>query len=317
MHKQPGEWMVVVNPNAGKGRGEKDWHRIAGLLEQQAIYNTPVFTVSKGHAIQLTRDYIMQGYRNVIVVGGDGTLNEVVNGVFTQHACHSTDITLAMITVGTGNDWGKMYSIPSDYEGAVRIIRERKTRLQDAGLTEYYVGGRQESRYFLNIAGLGFDAAVVKRTNGQKEKGRSGKALYFVNLLNILMYYEPTRIAMEIDGRKLSGEVFTISIGIGRFSGGGMRQTPRAVPDDGLFDITLVNKIGKGELILSLKKLYDGTILEHPKIQGFTGKVIRIESNPPIHLEADGETLGHSPVQFRIIPRSINIVYGSLPEAVR
>ncbi len=311
-----GEWMVVVNPNAGKGRGEKDWKRIAGLLDQQEICHTPVFTVSKGHAIHLTQDYILRGYRNFIVVGGDGTLNEVVNGVFTQQACHSTDITLAIIAVGTGNDWCKMYGIPSDYKGAVRIIREGKTILQDAGLTEYYVGSRQESRYFLNIAGLGFDAAVVRRTNRQKDRGRKGKALYLINLLNSLLFYKPTRTELEIDGWKLSEDVFTISIGIGRFSGGGMMQTPRAVPSDGLFDITLVKKIGKVDLILSLKKLYDGSILEHPKIQGFTGKIIRIESIPSIHLEADGETLGHSPIQFRIIPASINIVYGSLPENV-
>ena len=314
--KQSGPWMVVVNPNAGKGKGEKDWTRIAGLLDQRGIYHSPVFTVSKGHAIQLTHDYITQGYRNVIVVGGDGTLNEVVNGVFAQHACHTTDVTLAMIAVGTGNDWGKMYCIPTDYEGAISLIRERKTRLQDVGLTEYQVGSQQESRYFLNIAGLGFDAAVVRRTNRQKEQGKSGKALYFMNLLNSLMRYRPTLTEIEFDGIRLSEKVFTISIGIGRYSGGGMKQTPHAIPDDGLFDITLVKQIGKGNIILSLKKLYDGSILEHPKIQGFRGKIIRIESNPPIHLEADGETLGHSPLQFRIIPRSINIVYGSLPENV-
>jgi diacylglycerol kinase family enzyme len=189
-------------------------------------------------------------------------------------------------------------------------MSDRKTRLQDTGLVEYHNGIRQESRYFINIAGLGYDAAVVRKTNRQKEKGRRGEALYFINLLSSLLQYKVTRTEITVDEQRFSGEVFTISIGIGRFSGGGMMQTPGAIPDDGLFDVTLVKKIGKVDIILSLKKLYDGSILEHKKIQGFQGKLIRIESDPPMHLEADGESLGHSPMLFRIIPRSIQVVCG-------
>ncbi len=114
---------------------------------------------------------------------------------------------------------------------------------------------------------------------------------------------------MTIDGQKISGEIFTISVGIGRYSGGGMLQTPHAIPDDGLFDITIIKKIGKGDIILSLKKLYDGSILKHRKIEGYKATEIRIESNPSIYVEADGETLGHSPSCFRILPKSIGIVY--------
>jgi len=307
------EWMAVVNPNAGKGRGKRDWERISGLLDKHEIRHTPVFTVSKGHAIRLTQDCILKGYRKLIVVGGDGTLNEAVNGIFSQHACPSADIKVAMISAGTGNDWGRMYGIPRDYEKAVRIIGECRTILQDAGLAEYYQGSHQERRYFLNVAGLGFDAVVVKRTNRQKEKGKRGRALYFFNLLSSLILYKPTLAEISIDGMKIYQISFTISIGIGRYSGGGMMQTPFAVPDDGLFNVTLVKNISRGNILLSLKKLYDGTILEHPQVSGFTGKDIRIESNPRIFLEADGESLGHSPVRLRIIPKSINIVYGNLP----
>jgi len=302
------EWTVIVNPNAGSGRGKKDWKRIAGLLADHHISYSPAFTLSQKHAIALTHDAIKKGYRNFIVVGGDGTMNEVVNGIFTQKHCPSIEITLSQVTVGTGNDWAKMFGIPHEYEKAVGVVSSGKTRLQDVGLAEYINNDLRERRYFLNIAGLGFDALVVRKTNFQKERGRKGRALYFVNLLTSLLQYSNTLTEVDIDGRKVKGKVFTISVGIGRFSGGGMLQTPRAVPDDGLFDITIVKNIGKGDIILSLKKLYDGTILEHPKIEGFTGKDIAIDSKPPIHLETDGETLGHSPVRFRILPRSIQVV---------
>lgn len=310
----PNDWLVIINPNAGHEKGRKDWSLIAALLEKYGIRYVPRFTEKRRHAIELTCNAIKEGYRNFIAVGGDGTMNEVVNGVFTQKYSPTTDITLSMITVGTGNDWGKMFSIPSDYESAVKIIAAGKSRLQDTGIVTYYHGINKESRHFINIAGLGFDAVVVRRTNIQKDKGRKGKAIYMLNLLRSLLFYSHTVTSVAIDGKIMQDDVFTISIGIGRFSGGGMRQTPNAIPDDGLFDITIISKIRKGEVIRSLKMLYDGTILEHPKIKGFTGKDILIDSDPLIHLEVDGESLGHSPIEFRIHPKSVRIVYGKFPE---
>lgn len=307
------EHLVIVNPNAGRGKGGRDWKIIAALLAQYDIPFTEKFTEARRHAILLTNEGIRKGFRRIIVVGGDGTMNEAVNGAFAQKVCPSSDITLGMITVGTGNDWGKLFGVPMDYEGAIRIIREGRTMLQDAGIVYYYHGTSRQKRYFINIAGLGFDAVVVKRTNLQKDRGHKGKALYFLNLLSSLLFYRHTRTSVEIDGLKIEEDVFTISIGIGKFSGGGMRQTPLAIPDDGLFDITIIKKIRKDEVVMSLKMLYDGTILEHPKIEGYKGRDILIDSDPLIHVEADGESLGHSPIEFRILPRSINVLYGHQP----
>jgi len=308
------EWLIIVNPNAGHEKGKKDWAVIAGLLEKYNIGYKAQFTLTRRHAIVLTQAGIRDGYRKIVAVGGDGTMNEIVNGIFTQDICMTTEIALGMITVGTGNDWGKLFGIPTDYEEAVRIIHDYKIRLQDAGIVYFYHGTTREARYFINIAGIGFDAVVVKRTNIQKDKGHRGKAIYFLNLLRSLLVYRHTVTSVEIDGHKIQDDIFTISIGIGRFSGGGMMQTPNAIPDDGLFDITIIRKIRKGDVIMSLKMLYDGTILNHPKINGFTGKDILIDSDPLIHLEADGESLGHSPIEFKIIPKSINIVYGKFPQ---
>jgi YegS/Rv2252/BmrU family lipid kinase len=303
-----------VNPNAGIGKGKKDWGIISSLLTKYGISYKSVFTVGPKHAIKLTHDSIHQGFRNFIVVGGDGTLNEVVNGVFSQTICPSSEIVLAMIPVGTGNDWGKMFGIPHSYEESIKIIRKRKVRPQDVGIIEFTTGNQAEKRHFLNIAGMGFDALVVQRTNRQKEMGKNGKAIYLINLLRSLMIFKPAHIDLDIDGQKISKDFFTISVGIGRYSGGGMLQTPNAIPDDGLFDITIIKRIGKGDIILSLKKLYDGTILKHHKIEGYKAREIRIESNPLIYVEADGETLGNSPSGFRILPRCIGIVYEHFPE---
>ena len=311
---QSDTWLVIVNPNAGHRKGRKDWHLISKLLSDYQIKFRPFFTEGRKHAIEITDEGIQKGFRKIIIVGGDGTINEVVNGCFNQKVCPTTDLILSNITVGTGNDWGRMFGIPSDYEGAIKVIQECRIRQQDAGVVYYHCGNEREKRYFINIAGLGFDALVVQRTNRQKERGRNGKAVYLWNLLRSLIAYKHTYTDVIIDGNKISNHTFTISLGIGRYSGGGMMQTPKALPDDGLFDITIIKKMRRRDIIRNLKMLYDGTILKHPLIEGYTGKDICIDSDPIIHLETDGEALGHSPIEFRILPQSINIIYGKYPE---
>jgi diacylglycerol kinase family enzyme len=183
--------------------------------------------------------------------------------------------------------------------------------LHDIGIVSYFNGAEKKKRYFINIAGLGFESVVVRRTNYQKDRGCSGKAIYFYNLLMSLLTYKNTRMEIIVDGNKKTAEVFSINAGNGRYCGGGMRQTPDALPDDGLLDVTVINGIGKIEIIRSLKMLYDGTILSHPKIDGYKCKNLKVSSECLIWVEADGESLGHTPAEFSIIPASINIVYGS------
>ena len=178
-------------------------------------------------------------------------------------------------------------------------------------LMTYFDGAEKKMRYFINIAGLGFESVVVRRTNYQKEKGYSGKAIYFYNLLMSLLSYRNTRAEIIVDGEKNTADIFSINVGNGKYCGGGMRQTPDALPDDGLLDVTVINGIGKIEIIRSLKMLYDGTILSHPKIDGYKCRNLKVSSDSIIWAEADGESLGHTPAEFSIIPSGINIVYGS------
>jgi YegS/Rv2252/BmrU family lipid kinase len=305
------EWFAIVNPNAGNGKGSKDWGRIASLFGKENIALISNFTGNKGHAIELAGNAVRNGFRRIISVGGDGTLNEVINGIFTQECCSTKEITVGMIPVGTGNDWGRMFGIPLVYEGAVDVIRENKVMLHDIGVVNYHDGSQQHIRYFINIAGLGFEALVVKKTNKQKEKGRSSQTIYFYNLLSSLLSYRKIKADIIIEGKKITNNIFSINVGNGRYCGGGMRQTPDALPDDGLFDITIIRDIGKIEVIKSLKLLYDGTIMSHPKVDGYRSDKLRVESDTMLYLEADGESLGHTPVEFSILPAAINIVYGT------
>ncbi len=306
------DWLVIINPNAGRRKGERDWDQIRALLIHHNFDFQVVFTEQPRHAIQIARQYIEAGFLKIIVVGGDGTLNEVINGLFLQSKYPTTAITLGMITVGTGNDWGRMLKIPLNYEQAIITIKECRTFVQDAGMVRYQIGGDKEDRYFVNIAGLGFDAIVTKKANRLKEKGRGGPFLYFANIFSSLLRYRYVNAWINIDGHNIKNQIFSMNIGIGKYNGGGMMQVPGAIADDGLFDLTVIKRISKPDVILSLRKLYNGSIVRHPKVDTYTGKSITIDSDTKIHLETDGESLGHTPLEFQIIPMSVQVIAGAL-----
>jgi YegS/Rv2252/BmrU family lipid kinase len=304
-------WMVIVNPNAGNGKGNKDWDKISDLMKKAGLSFDVEFTQRKGHAINLTLESLSSGFRKIITVGGDGTLNEVVNGVFTNKSCPPAEIILASIPVGTGNDWGRMFGIPLDYEKAIKIIGDNKTLLHDIGTISFFNSDEKNTRYFINIAGLGFESVVVIKTNIQKDKGHGGKLIYFYNLLTSLLSYKNTKAEIIIDGEITHADIFSLNVGNGRYCGGGMRQTPRAIPTDGLLDVTIINGMGKFEIIRNLKILYNGRILQHPKIDGYKCKNIKVSSETAMYIEADGESLGQTPAEFGIIPEALKIVYGT------
>ncbi|MEX0983259.1 MAG: diacylglycerol kinase family protein [Bacteroidales bacterium] len=301
-------WLVVVNPAAGGGKTRKDWPEIEKLLTKHRVGHDPVFTNRRLHAMVLARQQIEAGYNKIIVVGGDGTMNEVINGVFAQKRIPTTEVMLGMIPVGTGNDWGKMFNLPSDYEGAIETIKTQKTFIQDAGMVTYFKSNKSWQRYFINIAGLGFGAKVVARSNNLKDKGKSSPQLYLATLFTSLLRYRSIRASIEIDGNAFKRTVFSMNVGIGKYNGGGMMQVPHAIADDGLYSITLIKRMGKLNVIANIRMLYNGKITSHSKVEAYTGKVINVDSPSLLHLETDGETLGHSPMAFQIIPRSVKVI---------
>ena len=173
------KWFFIVNPNAGSRKGIRDWPRILKLIMESGISHEFALTTHRGHAIDLTLDCLKQGHRRIAVVGGDGTLNEVLNGIYQQNEIDKKEILIGMIPVGTGNDWCRMFNIPFDYKKALDVLIQEKTFVQDVGKVTHYHNDKAEERYFMNVAGMGYDALVNKKTNILKEKGRGGPLTYF------------------------------------------------------------------------------------------------------------------------------------------
>ncbi len=305
------KWFFIVNPNAGSRKGIRDWPRILKLIMESGISHEFALTTHRGHAIDLTLDCLKQGHRRIAVVGGDGTLNEVLNGIYQQNEIDKKEILIGMIPVGTGNDWCRMFNIPFDYKKALDVLIQEKTFVQDVGKVTHYHNDKAEERYFMNVAGMGYDALVNKKTNILKEKGRGGPLTYFYFVFASLFQYTFMEAVIEVDGESVfKGEIFSMNVGICKYNGGGMMQVPFAVPDDGLLDVTLIKKAPKYIVIRHVRKLYDGSLVNLPIVKTFRGKEIRIRSTGRIYLETDGESLGHTPFTFKILPLGIRTVIG-------
>lgn len=306
------EWYVVVNPHAGLNKGGRDWPFIEKMLKEAGLAFNFMLTTHKEHAISITTTAIKKGFRKFLVVGGDGTLNEVVNGLFLQYLVPIEEFIVGLIPVGTGNDWRRSFGISGNYHDAIQTLIQGKILLQDVGLITYQNARGPKKRYFVNVAGMGYDAIVARKTNMQKDQGKGGPLSYLFNLFTSLLYYHHTHVKIIADGSSTETDAFTLSVGIGQFNGGGMRQLPFAHPADGLLDMTLIQKIGKLTVVKEIKNLYDGSFIHHPKVKTYKAKEFTIESTPPIELEADGESLGHSPFRVQVIPTVLKVIGESI-----
>ena len=302
-------WFVIVNPTSGGGKGLEDFPKISRLLRENGIEHDPAFTEHRHHATALAVEAVNRGYRKIISVGGDGTLNEVVNGLFIQKQCEPKEILLAVIAVGTGNDWVRTFGIPRNYSSVVRAIKEEHSYLQDVGKVTYTESKVEQSRYMANVAGLGFDAYVIKIFNHLKLKGFKGKWLYIYSLLKGYFSAKPAGVTIEVDGQVICNKLlFSLAVGVCRYNGGGIQQLPLAVANDGLLDLTMIRPVQWWHVIFRAARLFNGKIYSIGHIQHAQGKSVKIVSAPNIPIETDGELQGETPVTINIVPQAIRIV---------
>ena len=255
------KWFVIVNPVAGGGRGLDHFPQISRYLRDAQILCEPVFTEHKFHATELTVTAVNEGYRHIIVVGGDGTLHEVVNGLFIQQKVCPDEVLLAVVAVGTGNDWVRTFGISNRYQDAVKAISEGYSFLQDVGVVSYEESHYRQSRYMANVAGAGFDAHVVRKFSHLKKKGRKNRWIYTWCLVRQFFRYKSTGMKVWVDDRLVYNNLLlSIAIGICKYNGGGMQQLPEAVADDGMLDVSLIRPVHFWHLLFRFHYLFNGGI---------------------------------------------------------
>lgn len=322
MSEETTKWLVIVNPKASIEKCGKDWPEIKQLLINEGLEFDAYLTEYAGHAIDLAKDLITEhGYQKIVSIGGDGTNNEVINGIFRQNRFLPTAIKMGVIPVGTGNDWRRTFGFSVDYQKNVNIIKNGRIFPHDIGKVTYFNDGNPQERFFLNAAGTGLNEMVCNRTNQLKSQGKGGSVRYMLNTANCLLRFKCIHIQLEVDEKQVfDDEILSLSVGNGKFNGGGMMMMPNAVPDDGLFDITVVKKVGMMKFATHINNIYDGTFIHKlQEVSTYRGRKIRIISIPPhqLLLETEGETLTNSPFDFEILPKAIQMIIPSKDSTIQ
>ena len=291
--------VVILNPKAGRGRGRQARADVERLLTETMPQSPDptewriVETQTPGHARELARQAAEEGTSVVAAAGGDGTLNEVVNGLM------GTGATLGLLPLGTGNDFARCLGIGTDLNAGVNTLVHGVPRPIDVG--------QANGRWFLNIAGCGFDAIVAERANRGFPVLR-GTAAYLAAIAHSLLHLKPATLTLTLDGETQTVRALMCSVANATSYGGGMKVTPDAEIDDGLFDLCLLREAGRLEFLRAFPRVFKGTHTTHPRVTMLRARAVHIESDIPLPLLIDGEVIGATPVTFTLAPRALSVL---------
>ena len=309
------EWYFIVNPRAGSGKTMSEWVPAERLMEELGIPYVTAMTDHKKHATTLAREAAAAGYRRISAVGGDGSLHEVMGGICSwcaENGVSPEEFYLAVVPIGSGNDWIKSCHVPDNVSDVIRMIGEGEFGKMDVirGISK---NGRIS--YMANVGGVGFDSHVCDRVNRQKDRGMRGRMIYLDGLRYTMFHLDPIRISVFADGEAVfSGEAYSLAQGNGAWSGGGMRQVPLAVNDDGILDYMIVPRTKLRLLVPEVRRLFSGTAHESELIRSGRCKCLEIAPLDDLSediIEFDGEIVGTLPLRIEVTGMQINVLKGA------
>ncbi len=303
---------VIVNPTAAAGAVGRDWPELRSFLISRGLRFQDVLTEAPGHATVLAREAVQEGYPTVLAVGGDGTVNEVVNGLFNGHGTggrQASSTELAIMSRGTGCDLVRTLG-SRDPKAVLASLTERDTtRPMDLGEIIMHHGDRDERRLFANVAGLGFDGEVVESLIRNQNAGKKmgGTVPYLLQVVRSIMQYDCKSVRASLDGEELNGVYTSFFTCNGRDLAGGMKIAPQADLSDGLFDIVVMDKMSRLGLLLRLPTLYVGWHTVFPEVNIRRGRELKVDTSDRVVIQADGELIGTAPATIRILPGALRV----------
>jgi YegS/Rv2252/BmrU family lipid kinase len=293
--------VFLVNPASGDGGTGKRWPELAHRAARLGLEGETLFSERPGHLTELARSAVDGGARLVVAVGGDGTMNEVVNGIAGR------DVDFATIPLGTGMDFGRTYGIPTKFEDAVRVALSGTPRTIDAGRVSFRTwGGEDAERWYANVGSVGMSGAVAQRANGMS-KALGGKATFFYALTRVFLEWENTDVTVRFDGEERHGKMHDVIVANGVWHGGGMKLAPDALSDDGAFDVVIIGDVGKVDFLTTAPKLYKGKHVSHPKVEVVRTARVEVDAAEHLPIELDGEQVGTTPATFEVVPGALRV----------
>jgi YegS/Rv2252/BmrU family lipid kinase len=294
-----GELAVIANPRAGRGRVGEELPELERQLLARRLAHRIQETEGPGHAALLAREALGQGIRFVVAVGGDGTVQEVVNGMIEDDRPVVEDAVLGVVAAGSGSDFVRTFGLPGDAARAVRHLEGDRLYRIDVIRAEYRDGDATLRRYVPNIAEVGLGAEVVRRA--ERLPRRLGRSRYFWSFWLSVGRYRPGPITVRVDRKSFQGVANNVVVANCQFYGGGMKISPRSYPGDGLIDVQ-ISTGPKAEAFTLIPKIYRGEHVPHPHIKELRGREVRVEAERPLPVEGDGEVLGTTPATFTVLP---------------
>jgi YegS/Rv2252/BmrU family lipid kinase len=297
--------VFVVNPASANGSTRRRWPEIARRAADLGLIGETLFSERPGHAADLAERAAADGAALVVAVGGDGTVNEAVNGLMRVEPERRPE--LATVPRGTGKDFARSFRIPRKVDDALAVARDGTTRTVDVGHAGFTAwDGSPAECYFTNFGGAGISGAVAARAN-TSSKALGGKASFFWATSAVFVRWKNSEYEVAIDGEQRAGLMLEVIAAIGDQLAGGMRLTPEADPADGLFDVVLIGDATKVDFVRTLPKIYRGTYLPHPRAEVVRGRRVEIRTAVPLPIALDGEQPGTTPAVFEIVPGALRL----------
>ena len=303
---------AIVNPKSSHGRTRGNWPKMHKALEAALGPVEVAFTDAQMAATLRTREALQDGVDLIIAVGGDGTINEVVNGFFApptgpENVLLRPGAELTLLTSGSGGDFRKTFGLPLDLPGQIDRIAHGSVRAIDVGRLDYTDhDGHPASRYFNNIASFGLSGLVSRRVNEATFSKRiNSRFAFFWASVRSLFGYAMPRCRIQVDDQPaFELGINTAAVCNGQFFGAGMQFAPNARPDDGLFDLVIMHDMSTREMLRDPNAVYSGKHILHPKVRSLQARRVVAEAlpGPPALLDVDGETPGRLPATFTILP---------------
>lgn len=302
MPSESNPWLVIFNPASGRPDGGAGWRAIERALREAGLSFDAVHTQHPGHGETLARQAMLEGHRRLLAVGGDGSVNEVVQGVMTAGLADTREVTLAVAPTGTGNDWARSLGIGRNPSEIARALLAGRTLLHDVGAIDFPASGAR--RWFINVAGAGYDAWVTERV---PRPVPSAFTYLGIALAGLVRYRSPL-FRITGDGEQVEGRLLLAFVANARYCGNRMNVAPTAELDDGLLDVLAVRELSLLAALPKLGKLYGGRILGDSAVRHFRSAVVRIETDPPVTVQADGQVLEPTPAVFSLRPQALTVV---------
>ena len=296
--------VFVVNPASGNGATARRWPEIAHRAAAHGVQGEALLTQRPGHAAELAGAAAANGAGLLVVVGGDGTVNEAVNGLLRAQR---TEVELALLPQGTGDDFARSFKIPGDLEDALATAAGSNVRAVDVGRARFRSwDGAETERYFANFAGAGISGAIAKR--GAETSRRLGaRPAYFWATVAVFVRWRPVDVRVQIGDETREGPMYEALVANGGYAAGGMWVAPQAVVDDGLFDAVLIKDVTKPEFVATFPKIYRGKHVGHPKVEILRASTVAVDADTPLPVVLDGEQPGTTPARFDVVPRALKL----------